>query len=292
MFEYATTQELDRLREQAIALRHVGRSRREIKEILGPMSNSTLNDALQGVPPPEWTRRPNAKDDLRARARQLRTKGLDYDEIAGALGVSKSSVSLWVRDLPIPPRLSYEECRKRAAEGARRYWKAEGPAREAKRAAISGAAAAQIGDLSDREVLIADAIAYWCEGTKSKPHRRDDRVVFINSDPSLIRFFLRFLEVTGTPRSELVFGIHIHESADLGAAQSFWLGVTGARPEQFKTPLLKRHNPKTVRKNVGDNYHGCLRIDVHRSSDLYLRIEGWAAASMALAAAEVVGEIA
>jgi transposase len=41
-----TAQELDRLREQAIALRRTGKSRREIKEILGPMSNSTLNDAL------------------------------------------------------------------------------------------------------------------------------------------------------------------------------------------------------------------------------------------------------
>ena len=46
--------------------------------------------------------------------------------------------------------------------------------------------------------------------------------------------------------------------------------------DQFRTPTLKRHNPKTVRKNIGDDYHGCLRIDVRRSSGLYRRIEGWA----------------
>jgi len=73
------------------------------------MSNSTLHDALRGVPPPDWTRRPNAKDDRHAQARELRTKGLSYNEIAARLGVSKSSVSLWVRDLPRHPRLSYEE---------------------------------------------------------------------------------------------------------------------------------------------------------------------------------------
>ena len=100
-----TKQELDLLREQAVALRRQGRSRRQIKEILGPMGNSTLDDALKGEPAPEWTRRPNAKDGLRDKARELRTQGLDYDEIAAALGVAKSSVSLWVRDLPIPPRL-------------------------------------------------------------------------------------------------------------------------------------------------------------------------------------------
>jgi hypothetical protein len=33
-----------------------------------------------------------------------------------------------------------------------------------------------------------------------------------------------------------------------------------------------------VRKNTGDGYRGCLRIDVRRSSGLYRRIEGWSAA--------------
>jgi hypothetical protein len=106
-------------------------------------------------------------------------------------------------------------------------------------------------------------------------------VVFINSDPDLIKFFLRFLEATGTLHSDLVFRIYIHENADVESAQRFWLEVTEATIDQFANPTLKRHNPKTVRKNVGETYHGCLRIDVHRSADLYRRIEGWAAASMA-----------
>ena len=260
-------------------LRRAGKSLRQIKQILGPMSNSTLHDALRGEPPPEWTRRPNAKDDLRASARELRTQGMDYEEIAEALGVSKGSVSLWVRDLPTPARLSYEECRKRSAEGVSRYWAAERPVREARRAAAREAAAAQIGELTDRELLIAGSIAYWCEGTKNKPHRRDDRVAFMNSDPSLIRLFLRFLDTAGTPRTDLVFRVFIHENADVESAQQFWLEVTGAAVDQFLTPTLKHHNPKTVRKNVGENYHGCLRIDVRRSADLYHRIEGWANAA-------------
>ena len=162
----------DRLRERAIALRRAGHSFREIKEILGIGSNQTLNEALRGEPPPEWTRRPRAKDDLHAQARELRAQGLNYKEIAAALGVSKSSVSLWVRDIPRPERLSYEECRKRSAEGSRRYWETERAAREARREEVRTAAAGQIGVLSKREILIAGAIAYWCEGAKSKPHRR------------------------------------------------------------------------------------------------------------------------
>ena len=270
-----------RLRDRAIALRRAGRSRREIKEILGIGSNATLDRALRGEPPPEWTRRPRAKDDSHIRARELRAQGLDYEEIAGALGVSKSSVSLWVRDMPRPGRLSYEECRKRAAEGSRLYWEMERPAREAEREAVRAAAAGQIGVLSKREILIAGAIAYWCEGAKSKPYRRQERVVFINSDPGLIRFFLHFLDEAGVTSAQLRFRVHIHETADVAGAERFWRGVTRAEPARFLRTTLKRHNPRTVRKNVGADYHGCLIVSVRRGGDLYRRIEGWARAIMA-----------
>jgi hypothetical protein len=268
------------LREQAIALRRAGRSRREIKDLLGIGSNQTLNEVLKGEPPLPQNVRPNAKDAERAKARELRLQGLDYNRIAAELGVSKGSVSLWVRDLPRPESLSYEECRRRAAEGVRRYWAAERPIREAQREAARVAAAAQIGALNDREILIAGAIAYWCEGAKNKPYRRGDQVIFMNSDPALIRFYLRFLAVAGIEPDRLRCRVQIHESADAEAAQQFWLEVTGLDTAQFRRPALKRHNPKTVRKNTGHDYHGCLRIDVLRGTGLYRKIEGWAAGAM------------
>jgi transcriptional regulator with XRE-family HTH domain len=271
----------DRIRAEVAALRRAGKSRRQIKEILGVTNNETLSQALAGVPPPAWTRRPRAKDAEREEARRLRAQGLTYPVIAQKLGVSKSSVSLWVRDLPHPAdRMTHEEWRERSAEARRRYWEAERPRREAKRAAARAKAAAEIGNLSPRETLIAGAVAYWCEGSKNKPSYRHDRVVFINSDAGLIRFFLRFLDAAGVTPDQLIYRLYIHESADIEAAQRFWIAVTGADPAQFRRPALKRHNPKTVRKNVGDGYHGCLRIDVRRSAGLYRRIEGWARAAM------------
>jgi hypothetical protein len=75
-----------------------------------------------------------------------------------------------------------------------------------------------------------------------------------------------------------IIRVSIHESADVEAAQRFWAEVTEAPADQFRTPALKRHNPKTVRKNLGEDYHGCLRIDVRRSGELYRRIEGWVSA--------------
>jgi len=275
-----TPEEKQALRERAAALRRAGKSAREIKEFLGPISKRTLSEALRGEPPPEWTKRPNAKDDLRVQARELRLKGLDYDDIVAQLHVSKSSVSLWVRDLPRP--ISDEEARRRRTEAAREYWLAQQPLRDAQRTAERAAAASEIGKLTDREILIAGAIAYWCEGTKSKPHRRNDRVAFMNSDAGLVRFFLRFLQVASVLPDELIFRVYIHETADVEAAHRFWLAVTGARPDQFRKTTLKRHNLRTVRKNTGENYHGCLKIDVRRSSNLYRKIEGWASAATSI----------
>src|SRR6266516_3781814 len=275
-----STTPIDGRREQAIALRRAGKSRRQIKEILGVGSNATMNELLAGEPPPEWTRRPNAKDELHAKARSLREQGYDYNRIAAELGVSKGTVSAWVHDLPWPDRLSYEECRKRAAEGVRRYWEAERPLREARREATRAAAAAEIGTLTQRELLIAGAIAYWCEGSKSKPHRRCEKVEFVNSDPREILFFLHFLDARVIERSHLWYGIYMHESDDAVAARRFWVEVSGAKPTQFHPHILQRHNPKTVRKNVTDGYHGCLCVRVRQSADLYRRIEGWARAAM------------
>jgi hypothetical protein len=81
-------------------------------------------------------------------------------------------------------------------------------------------------------------------------------------------------------RDNLILRVYIHENADSEEAQRFWLEVTGTQPEQFRSPVLKHHNPKTLRTIVGEDYHGCLRIDVRRSGELYRKIEGWATAAM------------
>ena len=275
-----TPQQQAQLREEAIALRLAGKSVRQIQEALsdtfGLVARTTLNELLWDTPPAEWTRRPNAKDDLRDRAREMRAQGRTYNEIRAELGVSKSSVSLWVRDLPVPEPFQYTNNENRK-EGHRRYYAALSAAHSAE----TQAAAAEIGELTDREVLIAGAIAYWCEGSKNKPYRKSNRVVFVNGDPGLIRFYLRFLGIAGVNRDDLIFTVQIHENADVAAAQQFWLDITGAELSQFRAPTLKHHTPKTNRKNVGESYHGCLRIEVRRSAVLYRKIEGWATGAMA-----------
>lgn len=228
-----TPEELDLLRKRAVILRRQGKSRSQIKQILGPMSNSTLNDAL--------------------------------------------------KDEPLPPERAgpgYAESRRRASAGVQRYWAAERATREAARAAVSTAAAAQIGLLTAREIIIAGAIAYWCEGAKSKPYRIGEQVRFINSDPELIRFFLKFLVTAGVSRERLRYCVYIHESADAQAATSYWASMVGAGTDQFVQPVIKRHTPRTSRTDDNAGYHGCLQVSVAKGNELYRDISGWAHGAM------------
>ncbi|CUW29822.1 MULTISPECIES: terminase gpP N-terminus-related DNA-binding protein [Streptomyces] len=263
--------DFERLREQAVALRRAGHSLRQIRDELKIYNNDILNQLVKGEPPPEWTKRPRAKDDLRERARELRLQGWTYDRIEAELGCSRSSVSLWVRDLPRPePRYTPAEQQALMREGlARQRAAADEKREETKRAARN-----QIGKLSDRELFLAGVSLYWAEGSKDKSYDRRENVVFVNSDPGVIQVFLAWLDLLGVERKRLRYVVMIHENADVTGAERYWADLVGADRSAFNKTNLKKHNPKTVRKNTDDNYRGCLAIKVLKGADLYRRIEG------------------
>ncbi|MCD9144511.1 hypothetical protein [Streptomyces albireticuli] len=212
-----------------------------------------------------------AKTELRARARELRLAGKTYNEIVAELGVAKSSVSLWVRDLPTPAPRAREHCR--AMAEAR--WAPYRKARDLERQATKTAATNEIGELTDRELFLLGVGLYWSEGSKSKAHRPQEVVIFINSDPSMIDVYLAWLGLLGVEPERLRFRVMIHESADVAGAERFWAERVGVEATSLDRTTLKKHNPKTVRKNVGENYRGCLVVRVLGGADLYRRIEGW-----------------
>lgn len=259
------------LRERAVALRRAGYSLRQIRDELKVFNNDILSRLVEGEPPPDWTKRPNTKDDLRERARELRLQGWTYDQIQVELGCSKSSISLWVRDLPRPePKYSPEEQRARMRAGLDRL----NASRDRERTAAKEAAAAAVGRLSERELFIAGVALYWAEGAKDKEYRRTEALQFINSDPNVISLFLRWLDLLEVTRDRLTVRVSIHESADVEAAEQFWSAVTGIDASAFSKATLKKHNPRTTRRNTGSSYHGCLMIYVRQSADLYRRMEG------------------
>ncbi len=116
----------------------------------------------------------------RAAACELRALGWPLIDIAKKLGVAKSSVSLWVRDVAFEPR-PRQRARRRGPNSLQRRKTAEIEAAGAE--GIS-----HLGTLGTQAFLAAGAALYAGEGTK-----QDGAVAFANSDPRMIGFFCAWL---------------------------------------------------------------------------------------------------
>jgi hypothetical protein len=256
---------------KARLLRRQGKTYDEIKTAIGWVSEDQLRQWMKGIPRPRGTFRAKSMDELRQKCRLLRLTGLTYDDIAVLTGVSTGSLSLWLRDLPrdFPGgkerRLArlQETCAKKRA------------ARAAVKADQIALVAKDVGPLTDRELLLVGAALYWAEGAKSKPWRLSEHITFVNSDPRVIAVFLRWLELVGVERSECRFHLSIHETADVRCAERYWADLVGVDVSTFNQTSIKRHNPKSVRYNSGEGYHGCLVVNVLKSASLYRQVEGW-----------------
>ena len=271
----------DAEREAARALRAAGRTYDEISAELG-VSKSSCSLWLRDLPQPqevdvEAVRQPEPAvlDPAQERARALRIGGSTLREIAEACGVTVKKAYYWTWDLPVPV-----STRRTGGDAAhmdmmrRRYWDRVLAEREEERQQVKAGHSARVGALTARELELAAVVAYWCEGGKSKPYYRREQVTFINSDAGLILLFLAWLDQIGFPREHRRFSLSIHESADVVAATAHWAELAGVDAAEFGQPMLKRHNPKTVRKNVAEAYVGCLVVRLVQCRTLYQQIEG------------------
>jgi hypothetical protein len=160
----------------------------------------------------------------REEARRLRAEGRTLQEIADVLDVSKSSVSIWVRDVPFTPS------KRRYGPRVRPHPFHERKLREIAECNEEGLR--RLGALDDRALLVAGVALYAGEGSK-----RDGAVSFANTNPDMVRLFCiwlrRFFEVD---EARMRVGLYLHQGLDLAAAEEHWSGVTGVPRSQFRKP--------------------------------------------------------
>jgi hypothetical protein len=192
----------------------------------------------------------------RQQARLLRATGLPLAEIASRLGVSRSSVSVWVREVefqPVP----------RVTRGRRREPNALQRRRQAEVDRLLAEGRARIGRLTEREFLVAGVALYAGEGSKG-----DGRLRFANSDPRMILFYCcwlrRFFEID---ESRLRVHLYLHEGLDLAATIAYWSALTAIPASQFGKPYRAMADP-SIRH--AKHVHGCVTVSyscsaTHRS---------------------------
>jgi len=183
----------------------------------------------------------------RERARSLRADSWTLPAIAAELGVAKSSVSLWVRDVEFVPQ-PRQRSRRDYQQGklARR--------RREEIARLLDEGRARIAQLSEREFLIAGTALYAGEGSKT-----DGTVAFANSDPRMILFFVTWLRrFFDLDESRLRVRLYLHEGLDLEAANVFWSELTGIPTSRFGKPY-RAVPDNSIRRSK--HPMGCPRVD-------------------------------
>ncbi len=198
------------------------------------------------------------KQAEKARAVTMRKKGGSVREISKELGVSKSSVSLWVRNVALSDKA------KNVIEN--KYTNGQLKAQLARRAQTSEKlkSARQFAknvvekfsqNTSTNHVICA--MLYWCEGTKSVSDRE---FTFTNSDPDLVITFLRLLR-SSFQINEQKFRVcaHLHDYHNSKKQLQFWSKTTNIPLSQFIKPYRKPHTG--IQQKIG--YQGCVQIRYH-----------------------------
>ena len=200
----------------------------------------------------------------------LRNNGWSINQIYKKLGVAKSSVSLWVRDVELSSEqlleLSERGQKKEVIERRRKTRLDRGAAR---RQIVIDEARSEIVGISKQELFMLGVALYWAEGSKTKR----GVVELTNSDPELIRVGMRFFrEYCKVPEEKFRGHICIHPHLSKEDAEYYWSKVSGIPVKQFfKTSLQQSRASQKKRYTLP---YGTFAVCVC-DTELWLRIVGW-----------------
>lgn len=175
----------------------------------------------------------------------MRAENRTLADIAETLGVAKSSVSLWVRDVPFTPSPR--------RYGAQRRPHPQHEARLREIEVLNHLGTSRIGGLTEEAFLVSGLALYAGEGAKG-----EGKVLFANTDTAMIAFFCSWLRRFFVIDEErLRVRVYLHEGLDLAAAESHWSDVTGIPVDQFRQPHRAVPDP-TIRRNKHE--FGCAYV--------------------------------
>ena len=174
----------------------------------------------------------------RDRARELRRNGFSLNEIAKKISCAKSSISVWVQDIPLSveqiKRLKSVQDRGRAKaalhpNSSRNKWA------RIRQDAFDGARKEIKAPCSLKTLKFVCSSLYWAEGYNASRNS----FVFANSDPGMIRLMMPFLlKVCKVSPERLRGKVNIHPHLDIKAAERYWSKISGIPRKYFYKPLL------------------------------------------------------
>ncbi|MBU2539736.1 hypothetical protein KJ786_01040 [Patescibacteria group bacterium] len=204
---------------------------------------------------------------LKIKAIKLRKQGRSYNEIKKSVKVAKSTLSLWLKNIPLSPK-----------HRKRLYTKqisilSKGPQSQKERRIreiaeiIKNAKKEVSNSISLESYRLFGAALYWAEGNKK------NGLEITNSDPYLISFIVKwFKKILGVAPKDLKAWLNIYPQQNDLKIKSFWSQLTGIPLENFGKSFVKPLSKNYKKNNL---YYGTIKITVPRGTDMRHRIFGW-----------------
>ena len=216
--------------------------------------------------------------NLKQKAIQLRKQGKTYLQIQHTIHVSKSTLSLWLRDVELRPSLKekiFQRGRKKSIDAlVKRNKEQTNKARE-RAQEIRNKFSQEVSQINKRELFFLGIALYLGEGYKRGAEGAKWKCVDIaNSDPEVIRIMMRFFrECCNVKDKEFRLFLSLHERAKEEEAIKYWMEQTKLKKENFiKTSFVQSSSSKF--KYPKRLTHGTIHIRIY-NTDFFHKIIGW-----------------
>jgi len=194
-----------------------------------------------------------ARRDFKEKAIDFCKKGMSYSQIREKVLVSKSSLSLWLRDYPLSAgqqnQLKFKNQQRIEKHRATMLQK-----RNERLDKVYKIVRDKLGSLTDREFFIAGLFLYWGEGSKGNMYE----LAVSNTDPAMLRFFVKWFKCLGVSKDKIRVTLHIYADMEAKKYLEIWSKQIKLPLTAFTQPYVKSSNFRDINYKTGFNYGTCM----------------------------------
>src|SRR4030042_6260480 len=172
---------------------------------------------------------------LHRKALMLRKQKKSYSQIKSILGVSKSTLSEWLRAYPLT-REEINNLRANNEIRMEKYRQTMKKKRDERFSSYVREEKQKYLPLSKRELLVAGLFLYWGEGNKVSRCT----ISVNNTDPKLVHFSLYWmLRALNIPLHKIRVYVHLYADMNVQAELKYWSKLLGVPLRYFVKPYIK-----------------------------------------------------
>jgi len=176
-----------------------------------------------------------ARKEEKKKAIEMREREMSYSQIKKALGISKSTLSNWLKDYPLSEKRIREL--RDSEQKIEKCRETKRKKRESRLNIFYCEEKSKIFPINKRELYLAGLFLYWGEGSKNQAAAK---LTISNTDPAMINFFIYWLEKSlNVSRDKVKVQLQLYGDMIISREIDFWSKTLKLDKQQFIKPYIK-----------------------------------------------------